>query len=243
MAKQDKSPRVHQRDKLKNELRIRERDDLTDKQKQIIAAALDKNTKCIILDGPPGVSKSYTSILSCLKLLNEKRVGEIIYIRSLVQSKDGETGYLAGDLEEKTYYYNYALFSTLEEMISKNDIEVLTKDKRIITYPTSMLRSYNFHNAAIVAEEAQNMSWDSLFTIATRIGMFSKLFVIGDTMFQNDLGKKSGFTKFKTIFSSEEARQHGFVSFTLDSNDIVRSPFVKFIVESVEKYEKSQVRP
>jgi len=68
------------------------------------------------------------------------------------------------------------------------------------------------------------------------MGMFSKLFIIGDTIFQNDLGKKSGFSKFNTIFNNEEAATHGFRSFTLDSSHIVRSPFTKFVVESVEKY-------
>lgn len=236
VEKKDTSVQVHQREKISKDLSIRERTDLTDIQKDIINAALDKKVKAITIDGAAGVGKSYVSIYCALKLLQEKKVGQIIYIRSLVQAKDGETGYLSGSLEEKTYYYNQPLYQALEEILPKNDIDYLIKDQRIIAYPTSMLRSYNFHNSVIIAEESQNMAWDSLYTICTRAGMYSKLFVIGDSIAQNDLGSKSGFGKFVDIFSDKESEDFGFRFFRLGSEHIVRSPFVKFVVQKVEKY-------
>ena len=236
----DTSIFVAQREKIVRELSIKERNDLTDKQKEIIGAAMDKASKCILINGCPGAAKSYTSILSALKLLNSKKVSQIVYIRSLVQAKDGETGFLAGSLEEKTFYFNQPLYQALEEILPKEDIDYLIKDGRIITYPTSMLRSYNFHNSAIIVEEAQNMTFDSIYTASTRAGMYSRLFVIGDSKMQNDLGKLSGFSKFVSIFSDEEARNAGFRYFHLDSNEIVRSPFVKFVVQKIEKYNAEQ---
>lgn len=236
----DESPYVFQRKKIEREINIRQRSDLTETQKQIIAAAQDKDVKCIILDGVPGSGKSYTSILSGMTLLGDKKVGQMIYVRSLVQAKDGEIGFLPGTVQEKTFYYDLPFYQALEEMISKSDIDYLIKDERIITYPTSMLRSYNFHNSVVIAEEAQNYQFDSLYTVSTRLGMFSKLFIIGDSLNQNDLGKKSGFSRFCSIFSDEESHNNGFRFFRLTSADIVRSPFVKFVVEKVEKYnEKS----
>jgi phosphate starvation-inducible protein PhoH len=101
-----------------------------------------------------------------------------------------------------------------------------------------MLRSYNFHNSAVVCEESQVMTFDSIFTIATRLGMYSKLFVIGDSVYQNDLGKLSGFKKFIEIFGDEDSRENGFRYFKLDSSQIVRSPFVQFVVKKVEQYQE-----
>lgn len=236
----DTSIHVHQREKIDKELFIRERPDLTETQKQIIEAALDKTVKCIILDGVPGSAKSYTTILSALQLLNSKRMSQIVYVRSLIQAKDGETGFLAGSLEEKCHYYNQPLFQALEEILTKPDIDYLVKDERIITQPTSMLRSYNFHNSVVIAEEAQNMTFDSIYTIACRCGVYSRFFLIGDNSGQNDLGKTSGFSKFVSIFSDEEAKQNGFRYFKLNSEDIVRSPFVKFVVQKIEKYNNLQ---
>lgn len=238
----DKSPIVFQRDKLKEPLSIRERPDLTENQKLIVEAALDKTVKCIIINGVPGSAKSYTSILSALMLLNNKKASQIVYVRSLIQAKDGETGFLAGTLQEKTHYYNAPFFSALEEILPKQEIDGLIKDNRILTYPTSMLRSYNFHNSVVISEESQNMTFDSLYTVSTRCGMYSKLFVIGDIQGQNDIGKSSGFSKFVSIFSDEESKNNGFRYFELNSNDIVRSPFVKFVVQKVEKYNKDGMR-
>lgn len=220
-------------------LDIQMRDDLTETQKQIIEAALDKKVKCILIDGSAGTGKSWTTILSALLLLNSNIVKEIVYLRSLVQSKDGQTGYLKGDLDEKTHYYNEALNQTLSELISKNEIKKLHDEQKIKCYPTSMLRSYNFHDSAVIAEECQTMTFDSIFTIATRLGPYSKLFVIGDTVYQNDLGKLSGFKQFVDIFCSDpESYDAGFRCFKLTSSQIVRSEFVKFIVQKVESHQK-----
>jgi len=232
----DNSIQVAQKQKIKNELTIRQRKDLTETQKQIIEAALDKEVKCIILDGVAGSGKTFISILCSLMLLNEKKVSQMVYIRSLIQAKDGETGFLSGNLEEKTQYFNEPMYQILDEILPKAEIDHLIKDGRVMTYPTSMLRSYNFHNTVIIGEECQNYSWDSIFSTLTRVGMFSKLFLIGDSIHQNDLGSKSGFAKCCSIFSSDEARANGFRFFKFTSQDIVRSPFVKFVVEQVEKY-------
>lgn len=219
-------------------LDVKVKKELTETQKQIIEAAQNPEVKCLVINGRAGTSKSWTTILSSLMLLNSKAVKQIIYLRSLVQSVDGKTGFLKGDLEEKTHFYNDALQQTLEEFLSTADINHLKESEKLKCYPTSMLRSYNFHNAAVIAEEAQTMTFDSLFTIATRLGPFSKLFVIGDALFQNDLGKLSGFKQFTEIFNDEESAKAGIVYFELDSSHIVRSPFVKFIVEKVEQWQE-----
>ena len=233
-----KTSKVKEGSNLNFSLNIQHRDDLTDVQKKIIEAALDKEVKCVVIDGVPGTGKSWTTILSSLMLLDMHIVKEIVYLRSLVQAKDGQTGYLKGDLDEKTFYYNEALNQTLSELIPNNDIKRLTEQEKIKCYPTSMLRSYNFHNSAVISEESQVMTFDSIFTIATRLSMYSKLFVIGDSVYQNDLGKLSGFKKFIEIFGDEDSKANGFRYFKLDSSQIVRSPFVQFVVKKVEQYQE-----
>ena len=233
-----KNSKVKEDPNLNFSLNIQHRNDLTEVQKQIIEAALDKEVKCVVIDGVPGTGKSWTTILSSLMLLDLHIVKQIVYLRSLVQAKDGQTGYLKGDLDEKTFYYNEALNQTLSEIIPGNDIKRLGEQERIKCYPTSMLRSYNFHNSAVICEESQVMTFDSIFTIATRLSMYSKLFVIGDSVFQNDLGRLSGFRKFIEIFGDQESKDHGFRYFKLDSSQIVRSPFVQFVVSKVEQYQE-----
>lgn len=78
----DTSVRVHQREKIAFPLTIRERDDLTEKQKVILEAALHKDTRCIMIDGIWGTGKSMLATLAALKLLDSGRAKSILYVRS-----------------------------------------------------------------------------------------------------------------------------------------------------------------
>ena len=87
--KQDTSPIVYQKSKLKHELSIFERE-LTEKQKEFVNIALNKDTKMVFVSGPAGTSKTYITIYSALKLLNQKKVSDLLYIRSAVESADSK---------------------------------------------------------------------------------------------------------------------------------------------------------
>lgn len=232
---EDTSPFVHQKPKLKTQLTIRA-PEWTEKQNKFIEAALDKNTKMIIVDGVAGTGKTLLSVYCSLVLMNMRRVSDLVYIRSTVQTDDGKTGFLTGDLNEKMMYFNIPLQDKLEELLDKNSVQTLIKEDRITAYPTAMLRGYNFAVKAVVADEAQNFSFDSICTVATRMGEFSKLFLVGDSRMQNDYGKKSGFKKFCDIFNTEESKEHGIVYFNFGSEDIMRSGLTKYIVEKIEAY-------
>ena len=93
----DKSILVHQADKLARPVMIRQRPDLTNKQKDFLKLALDNQTKIVFLTGPSGSSKSFLATLAALELLNLKKVSDLIYIRSIVESSDNKMGYLPGD--------------------------------------------------------------------------------------------------------------------------------------------------
>ena len=74
---QDTSPRIHQRDKIKQNLSIRELN-WTERQKELIEMALDKNVKVVFITGPAGTSKTLVAAYCSLQLLNAKRVSDIL---------------------------------------------------------------------------------------------------------------------------------------------------------------------
>lgn len=233
---QDNSPNVYQRDKIKTELIIKEKYKLLDIQQQILDCGLDKNTKCLILDGVAGTGRTYIATLIALKLLNKKRVSEVNYIRSLIQSQDGETGFLTGDLSEKTYYFNVPFFDKINELLTKPDIDKLMKDKRLNTLPTSMLRGITQYNSVTILDEAQNCLLSTAETVMTRMGEYSLLIICGDSSgSQNDLGQRSGFKKLCEIFNDEESKQNGIYYFRFTSEHVVRSKLVRYVVEKFEK--------
>ena len=78
------------------------------------------------------------------------------------------------------------------------------------------------------------MSYKELFTLITRIGEFSKVFVCGDPD-QSDINGKSGFIKMISHFDDEESRNNGIQVLRLTDDDIVRSGLVQFIIKKVKK--------
>lgn len=234
----DKSPIVHQAQKLERPVQIRQRPDLTNKQKEFLRIALDNNTKVIFLSGPSGSSKSFLATLAVLELMNLKKVSDLIYIRSIVESSDNKMGYLPGSAEEKLSPYLEPLMEKLDELLFAADINTLVKEKRIDGKPTGYLRGLSWNAKGIIMDEAQNSTFKELTTLLTRVGHFSKLFVCGDPM-QSDINGKSGFEKMCNVFNDNESKEKGIHVFQLTEEDIVRSELVKYVVKKLQLYNKN----
>jgi phosphate starvation-inducible PhoH-like protein len=226
----DNTPYVFQRDKIEFDLTIRELP-WTPRQREIINLTLDKNTKMIILKGPSGVSKTALSMYCGLQLLNQKKVSDIVLVRSAVESADNKLGYLPGDLAEKYSVYIAPFNDKLEEFLTRNQIDKLQKDNRLILCPVNYARGLHFAAKFICCDELQNFSVREIATIATRVGEFSKVFMCGDPD-QSDINGKSGFNQFYTMFNTSEAREQGIFCLELTEEDIMRSKFCKFIVKT-----------
>ena len=236
MSKQDKSPKILQRDKFKEELKIRELN-WTDKQKAFIDIALNKDVKMMFISGPAGSSKTLLSIYCALQLIKDKRVSDIMYIRSPVESSDSKIGYLPGDADEKLKYYNLPFADKLEELLSRQYIEALNNQGRIQSHPLSFVRGMSWNCKAIILDEAQNCTQKEIVTLMTRVGEFSKCFILADPD-QSDLGngKSGGFEKLQAIFGDEESKEKGIYSFHFTEDDIKRSDLVKFIVKKLKAF-------
>jgi phosphate starvation-inducible PhoH-like protein len=231
-SKPDTSPLVPQKSKIKNELNITQRE-LTEKQKAFLELAMDKNTKMIFVSGPAGTSKTYVSIMAALQLMNLKKVSDLLYLRSAVESSDSKIGFLPGEANEKMAPYLQPLLEKLNELLPKSEVDLLEKDGRVSSVPIGFLRGLNWNAKCIIADEAQNMTQKEIITLITRTGEFSKVFIIGDPE-QTDIGNKSGFTKIVNVFDDAESRENGIFTFKFTEEDIVRSGLVKYIIKKIK---------
>lgn len=234
----DKSPFVPQRDKFNHEFQIRQRDDLTDRQKEFLKLALDKNTKIVFVLGPAGTSKTFLTVLATLEMIQSHQLSDLLYIRSVVESSDQKMGYLPGSEEDKMGPYMAPLLDKLDEFLDKGTIATLQKDNRVGAKPIGFLRGLNWNAKGIIADEAQNFTVAELVTLMTRVGQFSKLFICGDPM-QSDIGPgKSGLEDMVKMFSSASATEQGIHCFEFSEEDIVRSALVRFIVKTVRENQR-----
>lgn len=230
----DVSPKVFQRDKLDIILNILERPDLTDNQKKIINLTLDKKTRIILLNGPAGTSKTYIGVYCALKLLNEKRVGEALYVRTIIESASKSLGSLPGEADLKFEPFTSPLRDKLDELLPINESNRLIKENRFIALPVNYLRGSSKNATYILADEMQNFTQSEIVTLMTRLGRYSKLFGCGDTL-QSDINGKSGFKRIFDMFNNPVSQENGIYCISLTKEDVVRDGIIKYILEVLEK--------
>lgn len=218
--------------KLFRDIKISNPYQLNDKQKNILKAALDDKTSCLMIDGLYGTSKTYISVLAALSLLKSGKIEEILYVRNSVESSStGKVGLLPGTADEKMGPY-YAIFhEKLKELLPIEDVKFLEKTEAVNVMPLSFVRGHSWRNKVVIVDEAACLTFEDLILLTTRLGENSKLFLVGDSENQSDIGAKSGFRRFFSLFNNQESSDFGIKNFELkEESDIVRSEFVKFVL-------------
>lgn len=229
----DKSVWVPQGDRISFPITIREREDLTVRQKELIDLILDKNTKVVFINGPAGTSKTFCAIYCALKLLADKRISHICYVRTIIESASKSLGSLPGDDRMKMEPFLIPLVEKLDEFLCAGDKKKLIAEERIRGIPVNYLRGTSINAQCVICDESQNFTRKEMTTTITRLGQFSKMIFVADPD-QSDINGQSGFLPMFDIFNDEESRQQGIHCFTFTKEDIVRSGVLKYICERLE---------
>lgn len=242
----DTSPYVHQSEKIKYDLAIKELP-WTDKQKELISIIEDKETRAVLISGPAGTSKSIIAIYSGLKALNSRKNSHILYSRPIIESSDSSAklGYLPGNIDDKIEPYKIVIKEKLDELLSKEDPGKLMKENRIEFVEVNYMRGRSLNAVFLILDESQNYTFSEIETMLTRVGKYSKVIVLADPN-QSDLpfNKQGGFVKFWNKFSEDniEASKHGIKSFEFSEDDILRSEFCKYIVKAVKQIKEGNLK-
>ena len=189
----------------------------------------DDPESSMFLYGSAGTGKTFSAMYLALRDVLDKGnpYDNLLIVRSTVPARD--VGFLPGDLEEKIQVYE-------EPYIEYRNSYLNMKLSGIIRFaPTAFLRGTTFDNSIIIVDEAQNMTFQELDTIMTRVGRHSKIIFSGD-MKQSDLIYKkmdsSGFTDFFSVIKKMEDYFH---CIEFSSDDIVRSGIVKDYIKIKER--------
>lgn len=236
-TKPDKSPYTFQAKKRGLELSLDQKIPWTSKQLELFKLIQDKNTKVVFISGPAGCSKSIAAIYMGLQAIKDKKVSDLVYLRSVVESATQKMGFLPGTAEEKLSVYLDPLMEKLEELVGPENSKNLLSKGFVSAKPINFLRGCQFSGKFVIADEAQNFSFGDMTTFITRIGEFSKIIICGDPM-QSDIGEKSAFKTFFNLFDDEESKNNGIHTFEFLEEDIVRSEILRFIVKKIKKYKK-----
>ena len=206
---------------------------LTDTHNSLVELGYRDKTKMLFIDGPAGTAKTYCASLLALNLLKSHRMGEIVYIRSIVESASKSMGALPGEVDDKFLPWTLPLMEKMNELLSSSEVKHLFDKDIIRAVPVNYVRGLTFTDAVVIVDEAQNLTFSELTTILTRFGENTKMLVIGDTK-QSDINGKSGFRPIYNCFNDEESEEQGIYCFKLSEQDIMRSEILRFIVKKIE---------
>lgn len=205
----------------------------TQNQKEYIKSV--KDNQVVICSGPAGTGKTHIATSMAIMGLVREEYEKVIITRPMVQAGE-DTGYLPGNIREKTAPYLRPIFDELLCYVSNADIITLMNSDKIEICPLAYMRGRNFHHCFIVADECQNASEKQLMMLLTRIGKGSKIVMTGDAT-QSDLNHRSqgGFNHCMEGLGGID----GVGIVKLNTEDIVREPIVERIVTAMEKYSSS----
>jgi predicted ribonuclease YlaK len=209
---------------------------LTDNQKKFFDA-YKRGDYFVALHGVAGTGKTFIALYKAIEEVLDKAnpFNKIIVVRSAVQSR--EIGHLPGDVNEKMEIYQQPYRQICETLFGRKDAwDRLAEQHHIEFISTSFIRGMSFDNAIIIVDEMQNLTFEEIDTVMTRVGHMSKILWCGDYR-QTDLNKRkndvTGILKFFDI--AQHMKSFTRIEFTVD--DIVRSSLVKDYILAKLKYE------
>jgi len=187
----------------------------------------------LMLHGYAGTGKTFLSIYLALKEILENDIYKrIVIIRSVVPSRD--MGFLPGTEKQKAEVYEQPYQEICDDLFGRGDGWRILKLKRLVEFTTtSFLRGTTFNDSIIIVDECNNMNWQEIDTVMTRIGTNSRIVFCGDYR-QSDLHKPHDKTGIKELMAVTR-RMPSFEHIEFSIEDIVRSGVVKeYIINKTE---------
>lgn len=187
----------------------------------------------LVLHGCAGTGKTFLSLYLAIEevLAKESLRKKIMIVRSVVPTRD--MGFLPGNVTEKSKVYETPYHKMVNDIFGRGDAYGLLKSKGIIEFTTtSFVRGETWDDTIIIVDEFQNMSFQELHSVITRMGENTRIIFSGDGN-QDDLTserfkEESGILKFMRILNEMDS----FDVVDFSPSDIVRSGIVREYIET-----------
>lgn len=202
-----------------------------------------KEAQCIMVEHPSHLyltdncivtHNTYIGILSALELLQERKIKNIIYIRSVVESASKSIGALPGEVDDKFMPYAMPLIEKVQEITDATTSTYLHTLGVLKAIPVNFVRGLTFNDSIVIVDEIQNLTIGEITTILTRFGKNTKYVLCGDS-FQADIGKMTCINRIINAFDTQQSRDMYIDCFRFGESEIVRSKILKYIVKVLEK--------
>ena len=194
------------------------------RNQQLLLDAIDEFEITVTI-GCAGTGKTYISAMKAVQLFLKGGYEKIILSRANVPT-GRSLGHFPGTVQEKMAPWLMPLTSNLEKGFGKALYDHHCSKGIVEIQPLETIRGRSFERSIVLIDEAQNLNFEEIKAVTTRLGEGSKLIMMGDPN-QSDIDNGLALLKFVNM-----CRKHDIeipvVEFTAD--DIVRSDIVAQLV-------------
>ena len=217
----------------------------TENQKKYVEFLQNPDQNLIVAIGPAGCGKTLFACSQAIENLKQSKIQKIILTRPMISVEEEDVGFLPGNMISKMDPWTRPMFDIFSEYYSKTEIQEMIRNGIIEICPLAYMRGRTFHKCFIIADEMQNSTPTQMLMLATRIGMESKMVIMGDLQ-QSDRKISYPSTNTKTNKKNEEINglmdflqkynkrveheTYGISVVELQGEDIMRSKIVSQII-------------
>ena len=194
------------------------------KQDSLINAI--KLSPITVTTGCAGTGKTYCSVGTAADLYKSGRYKKIVLARANVPTGKS-LGSFPGDIKEKLTPWLMPMLDVLKKAFGPGKFAYMIEKELIEMQPIETIRGRSYENTVVLVDEAQNLTFDDLKAISTRLGENSKLVLMGDPA-QSDVKNGQDLLKFCNLI------KRGGIDvpvITFGADDIVRSDIVASLVK------------
>lgn len=147
-------------------------------QLELIRLMNENNLPIVFCLGQAGTGKTFTALVAALDLQERRKYKYLIYSRNPVQMGE-DMGYLPGGIDDKYDPFIAPLTDNLKNIADLNKHNPREYQAHFDCVPIAFMRGRSFENTIVIIDEAQNLNFEALQTIITRLGKYCKIVLLG----------------------------------------------------------------
>lgn len=195
----------------------------------------DKELMPVVAYGSAGTGKTYGAVGAAVDWLDANKYHKVLVVRPNVSFAD-TNGFLKGTEREKLEPWIRPIEQNfIMHGVNKSSLANYEKFGRLSYVMLEHIQGLTWDNTFIIVDECQNMTFDQLRVLVTRLGNYSKLVLCGDVAQVSSKFRGSGLAKFIDMVKYYDLPVHT-IEFTRD--DILRSDMCKKFIVAFEEWEK-----
>jgi phosphate starvation-inducible PhoH-like protein len=193
--------------------------------------------RLIVCNAMAGVGKTYTACKVAAKMLENNQIKAIVITRPISTVAGEQLGFIPGNIDDKMSPFSRPIIEALSEILTPQKVKSLLTIGKIKIQPIGHIRGLTFKDTILICDEMQNADQNQMESILTRVGINTKVVVIGDSRQQDTVHSiKDGLSdlvsridRFHPTDESKKTHEIAICKFTIE--DVRRDPFTKHILE------------